>query len=155
MGRHYPAVQPFSHKFGHLWVVLLGGSGAAWALVMGLSNLLIFGGLILMWRGWKLIHGARGELVTSGPYRLVRHPQYSAFFLMTMGFLIQWPTLITVVMWPILMFVYYRLALREERDMAAAFGDRYHEYAARTPRFMPAIRGLFHQGGAERGAAEA
>jgi protein-S-isoprenylcysteine O-methyltransferase Ste14 len=52
------------------------------------------------------------------------------------GFLLQWPTLPTLVMFPILVVVYRRLAIREERDVAAAFGSDWDAYAARTPRFI-------------------
>jgi len=137
LGNSYPVVDPFTHINGHFWVALLGGSVFVWALVMLVSSTTIVGGLIIMSKGWKQIHGTEGGLVTSGLYRYTRHPQYSALFLITIGFLIQWPTIITAVMWPFLMFMYYRLARREERDMESQFGDEYAAYKSQVPMFVP------------------
>ncbi len=113
---------------------------AVWVLVMVVSNLAMFGGLVLMGRAWKQIHKADGGLITSGLYRKVRHPQYSALFLITVGMLIQWPTIITAVMWPVLMFMYYRLSLREEKEMETNFGDEYIAYRQQVPMFFPKLR---------------
>ncbi|MEK9139105.1 MAG: isoprenylcysteine carboxylmethyltransferase family protein [Bacteroidota bacterium] len=87
-----------------------------------------------------LIHGAKGEqLVTEGVYAHVRHPQYSWLFSVTIGLLIQWPSLTTLVMWPILIFAYYRLAKREEKGMVAQFGQEFVEYKQRVPAFIPRL----------------
>ncbi|MDP3309380.1 MAG: methyltransferase, partial [Polaromonas sp.] len=74
---------------------------------------------------------------TTGLYARIRHPQYVAFVLILFGFLLQWPTLLTLVMFPILMVMYARLALTEEAEMRAQFGDVFERYARRTPRFFP------------------
>jgi protein-S-isoprenylcysteine O-methyltransferase Ste14 len=137
LGRRYPVIDPFTHINGHLWVALAGGSTLVWVLVMIVSNATMFGGLIIMGKAWKQIHKANGELVTSGLYRRVRHPQYFALFLITMGMLIQWPTIVTVAMWPVLMFMYYRLARKEEKEMERYFGDRYANYRRQVPMFFP------------------
>lgn len=137
LGNSYPVIDPFTHINGHLWVALAGGSIFVWTLVMLVSSSAIIGGLIIMSAGWKQIHGAEGGLVTTGIYRYTRHPQYSALFLITIGFLIQWPTIITVAMWPFLTFMYYRLARREEREMESQFGDEYAAYKSRVPMFVP------------------
>ena len=97
-------------------------------------------GILLMGAAWHRIHGAKGALVTDGPYAWVRHPQYSGLFLITIGLLVQWPTVITVATWPMLIAVYHHLARREERDAEAAFGDAYRVYKARTPMFVPRLR---------------
>ena len=104
------------------------------------SALLFAAGLFLIGAGWHRIHRAQGVLVTDGPYAWVRHPQYSGLFLITIGLLVQWPTIITIATWPILIAVYYRLALREEREAQAAFGDAYRTYKARTPMFIPRLQ---------------
>jgi protein-S-isoprenylcysteine O-methyltransferase Ste14 len=137
LGSRYPVIDPFTHINGHLWVALAGGSTLVWVLVMIVSNATMFGGLIIMGKAWKQIHKANGELVTSGLYRRVRHPQYFALFLITMGMLIQWPTIVTVAMWPVLMFMYYRLARKEEKEMERYFGDRYANYRRQVPMFFP------------------
>lgn len=67
----------------------------------------------------------------------MRHPQYVAFALIMFGFLLQWPTLVTLIMFPILVLLYARLAKKEERDMVAEFGQDYDLYRGRTPAFIP------------------
>ncbi|REJ76303.1 MAG: isoprenylcysteine carboxylmethyltransferase family protein [Acidobacteria bacterium] len=141
LGSAYPALQPFSHKFGHLWVVVLGGSTAAWVLVMGLSIIVLLAGYTLLSKGWTQIHGAQGRLVTDGIYAYVRHPQYTGLFLVILGFLIQWPTLLTVLMAPILVIAYVKLARSEERRALNEFGVKYKEYMEQTPAsFFPPLR---------------
>jgi protein-S-isoprenylcysteine O-methyltransferase Ste14 len=81
-----------------------------------------------------------GRLATLGPYAYVRHLQYVAFIVIMFGFLLQWPTLVTLVMFPILVGVYARLARREERDVRAQFGVAWDAYAGRTPAFIPRLR---------------
>ncbi len=139
LGDAYPVLQPFNHKFGHLWVVVFGGSTLAWAIVMGLSLVLMLAGYTLLSKGWTQIHAARGGLVTDGVYAYVRHPQYTGLFLVIIGFLVQWPTLLTVLMAPVLLYAYVRLARREERRAASAFGEAYAEYLRRTPAFFPPV----------------
>jgi protein-S-isoprenylcysteine O-methyltransferase Ste14 len=56
-----------------------------------------------------------------------------------LGFLVQWPTLITILMFPVLVIMYLRLAKREERKVAGEFGEAYARYAARVPAFIPRI----------------
>jgi len=137
LGDAYPVLQPFSHKFGHLWVVVFGGSDLAWAVVMGLSLVLMVMGYLLLSKGWTQIHAARGGLVTGGIYAYARHPQYTGLFLVIIGFLVQWPTLLTVIMAPILLFAYVHLARIEERRAEAEFGETYDVYARSTPAFFP------------------
>lgn len=139
LGSRYPVIDPFTHINGHLWVALAGGSMLVWVLVMLVSNIAMFGGLIIIGKAWKQIHKANGELVTIGLYGWVRHPQYFGLFLITIGMLIQWPTIVTAAMWPILMYMYYRLALREEREIEAAFGERYEEYKREVPMLLPRL----------------
>lgn len=137
LGSTYPVLNPFSHASGHLWVVFLGGGATMLAVVHMISNLLVFIGFAIMWKGWRRIHGANGGLVTDGLYKYVRHPQYSGLFLVMIGMLIQWPTIITALMFPVLVYVYYRLSKREEREVWKIFGDEYRDYAKKTPMFIP------------------
>jgi len=138
LGRAYPAANPFSHMNGHLLVALAGGSSVVWSLVMGLSMLLFLAAFVIMERGWRKIHAAQGPtLVTDGIYAYVRHPQYSGMFLLVLALLIQWPTIITLLMSPILVIAYRRLAFREEAELEAQFGDAYRIYRGRTPAFLP------------------
>jgi protein-S-isoprenylcysteine O-methyltransferase Ste14 len=83
------------------------------------------------------VHSAAGELVTTGLYGRVRHPQYSGLFLVTIGLLVQWPTIITALMWPVLVFAYCRLSKKEEADMEKEFGEKYRKYKENVPMFIP------------------
>ncbi len=140
LGSKYPALNPFSHASGHLWLTFLGGGAAMMTIIHIISNAVVFIGFMIMWKGWKLIHSAKGELVTKGPYAYVRHPQYSGLFLVMIGMLIQWPTIITAVMFPVLIYVYYRLSKREENEMIEIFGDEYKRYMKKIPMFIPRLK---------------
>jgi protein-S-isoprenylcysteine O-methyltransferase Ste14 len=142
LGSAYPTLNPFTHASGHLWVVFLGGGARTLAVVHLISYLLVFIGFAIMWKGWRRIHGTKGELVTDGLYAYIRHPQYSGLFLVMIGMLIQWPTIITALMFPVLLFVYYRLSRREEKEALKIFGYEYRRYMDSTPMFIPERRGL-------------
>lgn len=139
LGSRYPALNPFAHESGHLWVTFLGGGTVTLALIHVVSNGLMIAGFFIMASGWKRVHGAKGGLVTEGVYARVRHPQYSGLFLVIIGLLIQWPTIITLLMWPVLAAAYYKLAKREEKDMEKEFGEEYGRYRERVPMFIPRI----------------
>lgn len=136
----FPEMNLFSHNSGHLWWTFLGfESDAHFNPIHLFSNVLIFGGFLLLAAAWKVLHQAQKTetLATTGPYRRIRHPQYTAFTLIMAGFLLMWPTILTLLMFPILVWMYSRLAKREEREVREAIGDPYDEYAAKTPRFLP------------------
>lgn len=137
LGNKYPVLDPFTHLNGHLWVALAGGSPLLYSILHPLSNVVIFSGLLVIAIGWNGIHSGNGELVTQGIYKFVRHPQYTGFMLMIAGFLIQWPTIITLVMAPILVIMYARLAKTEEKKMVELFGEKYIEYRNKVPAFIP------------------
>jgi protein-S-isoprenylcysteine O-methyltransferase Ste14 len=104
---------------------------------------LIFGGFILLSAAWRVLYAAQrtGQLATTGVYARVRHPQYDGFVLIMLGFVLQWPTLITLLMFPVLVVMYLRLARREERDVRTQFGPAWDDYVVRTPAFFPRLRG--------------
>ncbi len=83
----------------------------------------------------------RHALATTGPYAHVRHPQYGGFVLVMLGFLVQWPTLLTLAMFPVLVWMYVRLARREEREAVIQFGSAYEDYARHVPGFLPRLFG--------------
>jgi hypothetical protein len=129
---------------GHLWAVLLARLGLlglpeAVALVMMASTILIVFGIALMALGWRAVYYSKG-LVSTGIYSRVRHPQYTGFLLVIIGFLVQWPTVITLLMFPGIVYMYYRLAKREEIEMVEKFGKAYQEYMARSAMFFPRLR---------------
>ena len=140
LSRRVPGLDLLSHDIGHLWPTLVGWKGDPHLNPLHLlSGLLIGGGFVLLARAWRVLHEAQRahQLATSGPYAWVRHPQYVAFILVMLGFLLQWPTLLTLVMFPLLVWMYARLARAEEREVAREFGEAYAGYAAETPRFIP------------------
>lgn len=140
---HYPGVNIYSHSAGHLWHTLFRMKGDSHFDVFHiLSNVLIFGGLILLSVAWPVLHKAQMQhrLASTGPYARIRHPQYAGFIVVMVGFLLQWPTLITLLMFPILAWMYVGLAHREEREALAEFGEAYARYAANTPGFIPRWR---------------
>lgn len=136
----FPGVDFLSHDAGHLFEVMFGWrANPHFGPFHLLSTAFIFGGFILLSAAWKALYQAQRKhgLATTGPYARVRHPQYDAFVLIMFGFLLQWPTILTLLMFPVLVWMYVRLARTEERDAEAEFGERWREYAARTPRFIP------------------
>lgn len=133
-----PVPEPFAHLNGNLWATLVLGPWAA-APLMVVGGLLILAGTLALAAAWKVLYRAQGALVTRGPYAAVRHPQYSALFLVILGALMQWPTIPTLVMAPVLVVAYVRLAWREERETEARFGEAYREYRRRVPGFIPAL----------------
>jgi len=142
LSNHYPGMNLYGHDSGHLWHTLLGLKGDPHFDVFHiLSTVSIFSGFILLAASWRVLYNAQREhkLATTGPYAHVRHPQYVGFILIMLGFLLQWPTLPTIVMFPILVYMYARLAHREEREVTAEFGDAYVRYSKITPAFLPKI----------------
>jgi protein-S-isoprenylcysteine O-methyltransferase Ste14 len=143
LGGVVPGVD-LTHDGGHLWADLIGWEGDPHLSPFHLASYgFIVGGFWLIAAAWRvLLAAARDDaLATAGPYARVRHPQYLGFILVMVGFLLQWPTLATIVMFPVLVVVYSRLAQREERDVRARFGAAYDSYAARTPRLVPRLGG--------------
>ncbi len=147
LAKRYPEIDLFSHDTGHLWHTLLGLKGNPHFDVLHLlSNILIFAGFWLLSSAWGVLYQAQraGTLACSGVYARVRHPQYLAFIMIMMGFLLQWPTLPTLVMFPVLVYMYVRLARREEQDALITFGEAYREYMRRTPAFLPSFMRQTH-----------
>lgn len=143
LGSRYPGIDLFSHDAGHLWHTLLGWRGNPhFDPLHILSNLLIAGGFIILASAWSVLYDAQRHhaLATTGPYAWVRHPQYVGFILIMFGFLFQWPTLLTLLMFPVLVIMYVRLAWSEEREALAEFGEAYARYATVTPAFFPRFR---------------
>lgn len=139
----YPGLDLLSHDAGHLWATLLGAKGNPHFGALHIASyVLLGGGFWLLSSAWNVLYHAqrRQALATAGPYARMRHPQYVAFVSILLGFLLQWPTLLTLLMFPILVAMYARLAVTEEAELRQRFGAAFDAYAARTPRFVPALR---------------
>ena len=140
LSSRFPGIDFMSHDGGHLLEVLFGWKDSPHFGPFHIaSNILIFGGFWMLAAAWKVLYEAQRShrLATTGAYARMRHPQYVGFVLIMFGFLLQWPTLVTLVMFPILLAMYARLAKREESDMLAQFGDQYRRYMAAVPAFFP------------------
>lgn len=138
----FPETNFLSHDAGHLWNSMIGWDiNPHFDPLHILSNVIVVAGFMMLASAWRVLHAAQqsGELATTGIYQRLRHPQYSAFMLIMFGFLLQWPTLPTLVMFPILCWVYVRLGRREERQALQEFGESYLDYMENTPRFIPAL----------------
>jgi protein-S-isoprenylcysteine O-methyltransferase Ste14 len=146
MGKHFPQIDLLSHDSGHLLHTIFGMKGNPHFDVFHiLSNVFIIAGFFLLSTAWRVLYSSQATktLATSGPYHYIRHPQYAAFTVIMFGFLLQWPTIPTLIMFPILVFTYARLAHKEERAVEAEFGEAYRKYAARTPRYFPHFATFF------------
>jgi protein-S-isoprenylcysteine O-methyltransferase Ste14 len=113
-------------------------------IIFPLSTIIIVAGILLIVFGWRQIYKARresqGKLVTTGIYKYVRHPQYIGFLLLTLGMLLEWPTIFTILLWPVLAVVYWRLAKEEDKEIEERFGEEFREYQSRVPGFIPRLR---------------
>jgi len=144
----YPNVDWFSHDAGHLLEMMFGWkTNPHFGPFHILSFVFIGGGFVLISAAWKVLYGAQQtrSLATTGPYSYVRHPQYVGFILVMFGFLLQWPTILTLAMFPVLTVMYVRLARTEEQDAKAEFGDAYDKYASEVPGFLPKLGRIFGQ----------
>ena len=144
----YPNLDLLSHNAGHLWSTLLDEKGDPHFGALHIASYVFLGlGFYLLSSAWNVLYHAqrRNQLAKTGPYARIRHPQYVAFVLILLGFLLQWPTLLTLVMFPILLVMYARLAFTEEAEMRKRFGAEFDAYAAVTPRFLPAWRMNTHR----------
>jgi protein-S-isoprenylcysteine O-methyltransferase Ste14 len=138
----FPGVDFLSHDNGHLLHTLLGLKGNPHFDPLHIaSNILIVGGFFLMASAWRVLHDAQQKrsLATSGWYARCRHPQYLAFIVIMFGFLLQWPTIPTLIMFPILVLIYVRLAKQEEQIALQKFGDSYRRYMIETPAWLPRL----------------
>ena len=140
LSTRFPGIDWLSHDSGHLLETILGWkSNPHFGPFHLISNILIAAGFWLLASAWNVLYAAQRNhrLATAGAYARIRHPQYVGFILIMTGFLFQWPTLVTLAMFPVLVFMYIRLARREERDARIAFGTDYTRYEADTPAFFP------------------
>ena len=140
LSKQFPGIDFLSHDAGHLLEVMFGWQGNPhFGPFHMASNILIIAGFYLLASSWRVLYHAQRTraLSTTGPYARICHPQYVAFIIIMFGFLLQWPTLVTLIMFPILVFVYIRLARSEEHWARQEFGDEYRPYCERTPAFIP------------------
>ncbi len=136
----FPQVNWLAHDAGHLLEMMFGWkSNPHFGPFHIASNILVLGGFLIIGSAWKVLHKAQQEnkLATEGLYQYVRHPQYVGFIMVMTGFLLQWPTLLTLIMYPILVYMYIRLARREEAEVQTQLQEVFVNYARQVPAFIP------------------
>ena len=141
----FPDIDWFAHDSGHLLEMIFGWqANPHFGPFHLLSFAFIGGGFILISKAWRVLYNAQrdGTLAVTGPYARVRHPQYVGFVLVMLGFLFQWPTLLTLAMFPVLIWMYLRLARSEEAEVRREFGEAYARYAEHVPAFAPRLGGI-------------
>lgn len=146
LAERVPGIDPLSHNSGHLFEDFFGwGGNPHFGPFHIVSYILIFCGFLLLANSWKILYKAQREhkLAITGPYARIRHPQYAGFIVIMLGFLFQWPTILILIMFPILVFMYLRLARSEEREAKKEFGEAWDNYARQTPAFIPIWQKIF------------
>lgn len=137
----YQRTDQLAHRAGDLWRILFGEGNhpASFDFYHIGGGILIFSALAVLALAWRVLKAARFDNVpaTTGPYAVVRHPQYLALIVIMAGFVLQGPSIPTLVLFPLIGCCYVWLAKREEREVSAEFGKAYTRYAERTPRFIP------------------
>lgn len=136
----FPGVNWLSHDAGHLLEMMFGWRANPHFGPFHIGSFVLLGlGFWLLSEAWPVLYRAQrqGRVAREGIYARIRHPQYVGFALILTGFLLQWPTLLTLAMYPILLVMYARLAKSEERDSLARFGDDYARYMHEVPAFIP------------------
>lgn len=142
----FPGVDFMTHENGHLLHTIFGLGGNAHFDIFHIASLVFIGlGFLLLSSAWRVLYTAQkaGKLAITGLYAKVRHPQYIGFVAIMFGFLLQWPTIITVAMFPVLVFMYWRLAKTEENDSQKRFGKAWDDYAAHVPALLPKWSNIF------------
>lgn len=115
----------------------------AMVVMMLIGNIFIFTGLGLLIAGWRRVYAARqeGRLATDGVYAITRHPQYTGIIVAIFGEgVVHWPTVISLILFPIIVFAYYTLARKEEAEMLSRFGEEYREYQRKVPMLIPGLK---------------
>jgi len=132
---------PEGFLWGHTLVPYIGFAGTyACAALTALGAFLVIAGWRRIHRDYWSAEGGNGRLVSEGLYSKIRHPQYTGFLVVSFGVLLEWATLPLVLLWPLLVLLYRRLAKREEAEMETRFGKEWDEYKARTGMFLPRLR---------------
>ena len=140
LSNKYPQIDLYSHNSGHLLDTLIGWKFDPHFSPFHILSIVLIGlGFLLLANSWIVLYKAQRKhsIASTGPYSYIRHPQYIGFIIIMLGFLLQWPTLLTLAMFSILLIMYIKLARIEERESLKIFGNRYKEYMKKTPAFIP------------------
>ena len=152
LSEKFPGLNIFSHENGHLWNAFIDSKiDPHFHPIHIAANVFIVLGFVMLSSGWKVLHAAQKNhtLATTGLYAKVRHPQYIGFVAIMFGFLLMWPTLLTIAMFPILLYMYHRLGKKEEEHMIKEFGEKYLDYKKNVPAYIPKWGELFNKESSE------
>ncbi len=109
------------------------GLGMDHAMVYG-AVLMLLGFFLILIGWWSLYRQTKnGGFAREGLYAASRNPQYIGFILLILGWFFGWPTILTLVFSPILIYKYIRAARSEEKEMIVQFGDNYEQYQKSVP----------------------
>ncbi len=112
------------------------GVNIGMTLAMVYGTVLMIIGMFLIIVGWITLYRniEENKIVTKGIYSYSRHPQYLGFILIVIGWLIGWPTILTVIFAPILVYMYVRVSKIEEKEFADI--KEYEAYKETVPFFV-------------------
>jgi methanethiol S-methyltransferase len=144
LARQFSGVEFWAHDGGHLLEMMFAWRGNShFGPFQILSNILIFGGFLMLADAGRALYAVQKEhrLAMTGLYARILHPQYVAFVIITIGFLLQWLTIMALAMFPVMVWVCVRLSRRGEAASEAEFGDSWRALVRSTPRFVPRFSG--------------
>jgi len=112
------------------------GVNIAMDLAMLYATILMIIGTAFILVAWVTLYKKikTEELVTTGIYSYSRHPQYFGFILIILGWFIGWPTILTVIFIPILLYKYIKVCTIEEKELAK--DTKYQKYKEKVPFFI-------------------
>jgi protein-S-isoprenylcysteine O-methyltransferase Ste14 len=109
-------------------LTVIGLFGAVWARTVLGRN----------WSGYAT-YKENQELITTGPYKFVRHPIYSSMLLMLIGTILYYGYLFLLVIFAIVAVTFIWRTKKEEKIMTKLFGKKYQNYMKRTKRLIPFV----------------
>ncbi|MFH1722012.1 MAG: methyltransferase [Candidatus Altiarchaeota archaeon] len=133
---NYFGVVPVTYKPAYHLNIYFMGIDFSLPTMMIVGGVFTVLGLLLIIGGWYQVHPKKDGPVTDGLYRFARHPQYTGILFVCFGWILHWPTLLTLLMFPVLIVNYIRLARREEKEMVKFYSTQYQEYKKKTPMFL-------------------
>jgi protein-S-isoprenylcysteine O-methyltransferase Ste14 len=112
------------------------GVNIAMDIAMLYATILMSVGMVIIIIAWITLYKKikTQELVNTGIYSVSRHPQYFGFILIILGWFIGWPTLLTAIFTPILIYKYVKVCQIEERELNHI--KKYQKYKKLVPFFI-------------------
>lgn len=112
------------------------GVDIAMDMAMLYASILMIIGTVFILVAWITLYKKikTEELVTTGIYTYSRHPQYLGFILIILGWFVGWPTVLTAIFIPILLYKYVKVCTVEEKELAHI--KKYQNYKKQVPFFI-------------------